>query len=233
MNKMVGEARKKLFGLIDDLNSGGSPMQEDDPRELFLVPDIYDVSRVPDATMTKFHGMKELFDYLYVENGDNLEDNPELAKKDVLLFLENMLRCINGVRFLEDNGLVLSDISVCNIGINSENNKSFYFDFDFIYQVGDEVNFDYALSRAYLPPELGYGSDSKAKPQNMVFQLGVVLRDVGLALKIDNDKFDQLVQQMCDEKLDKRISLTEAQQKLQEIIDWIKANPNANYSNLS
>lgn len=113
-----------------------------------------------------FFSLKQLIE---VVNLETREYTPQISFVD---FLTAILGAAKGIKILKDNGLMLTDICLDNIGWDKRQKNGSLFDLDSLYRVGSKVG--RVSHQDYFTPEEEAGVPTLADSE-MVFQLGVSL----------------------------------------------------------
>ena len=142
--------------------------------------------------------------------------------------------CLDGAEYLEQNGLVLEDIAVPNLGSVSEGGKTsgILFDLDGLYILGAKQETRIGRKR-YLPQ----WTSSEVSSAEMVFQFGLCLREILNKFIFQNRSISEV--DMVEEEIyalvsamtvfneesknpfENRVSLTEAKNRLEKIISTL------------
>ena len=179
---------------------------------------------------------KIIFEKLNVEplNEYLLEDDDEISVK-LANSLQVLKDCMEGIKYLVDNGLVLGDIKLDNLGLETKEDKikGVLFDLEGLVRQGVEID-NRIIGRAkYLPPEfLEENRGWEMRPSEMIYQLGVSLQEILeiLANAPDSGALNQdvivdlsiLSKKMTRKSLFWRIGLSKTMKKLEKIIDKLK-----------
>lgn len=117
---------------------------------------------------------------------DTIKKRIEKREKDRPPFEEVMQQFLDNVRgleFLIKNGFALSDLSIDNLGINTETGRGNLFDLDGILKQEDVYSFEYVAKRDHVPPEItenreqAYLNIPKRELQS-VYELGISLKKI-------------------------------------------------------
>lgn len=150
--------------------------------------------------------------------------------------LEVVKDCIEGARYLAVNGLVLQDIKLDNLGLEkqAEEVKGVLFDLEGLFKTDTKMHGRMTAKHLrYLPPEILQVKGKKTiRPAEMVYQFGVCLQDI-LTLYEDRrvfkntdknavKKLEILVKKMTEKNYLDRISLAEAKNELEDIVNELK-----------
>ncbi len=155
-------------------------------------------------------------------------------------FLDGILvlrDCMSGALYLANNGLVLQDIKLANMGLAETadgNKKGILFDLEGLMKAGTKLNVR-ITSPGYMPPELLFstGEYFELSPKEMVFQFGVCLRQIIDIYAEDTEvsadesrknldiikKLQDLAKKMVEANPKHRINLSEANDELADIIN--------------
>ncbi len=97
--------------------------------------------------------------------------------EDLSVAVQMILDAARGCLYIQEQGFVLMDIDRYNIGYDMQDKHGIMFDWDCMAKIGDEIGDD-RLHKAplYRDDKFKYGKYAHA--QEMVFQLGVALKEV-------------------------------------------------------
>lgn len=184
-----------------------------------------------------------LYEYLKSENFD---------EKKLLASLKVLRDCIKGAIYLADNHLILQDICLANLGVENDG-KGILFDLEGLTVAGTVFPNRMSHGEIYFPPELIKIKEgtippelepSEIKPSEMVFQFGECLHTIQdtysnsearargqnldilrslRALFSDMTVLLDSVSGFEEDVFGARISLQEAEVRLDEIIDKIES----------
>jgi hypothetical protein len=138
--------------------------------------------------------------------------------------------CVDGARYLVDNGLVLQDIKLSNLGLErqGENIKGALFDLEGLFKIGAKMDSRITGGFKYLPPEIWQPEGARIMPSEMVYQFGVCLKDIltiyeeqrGLKILDQGitEKLKVLIQKMTEKDPRKRIGLSETKTELDTLL---------------
>lgn len=142
----------------------------------------------------------------------NLASEQQPSKYKLLSYLLDAMR---GLQFLLDNGLVLSDFRLKNIGVNLDTDKGMLFDFDSLYQKGDKAIY---LSHPDQRPEEVDGQDIiEFKESYMVHELGVTILQMWEQVEFEGLK--TFAEKMSSEDPDERPQLDECIKKIETMVN--------------
>ncbi len=159
---------------------------------------------------------------------------PSFDKFTLLQILSFLAEIIRGHKYLLENGLILSDNHLDNLGIDisDENNpRGVLFDFGGLRKKGERSI--YSTAESFYPPERGEEDDSPATEKNIVFELGQDIRKILEAYDqacygnhILQEEFPanligklgRLWRKMLNSSIENRLNMTEVQQQLEEIL---------------
>lgn len=161
----------------------------------------------------------ELYDLkYYVTTGETADFN-----KFLKIFKDNLM----GAKYLSDNGIVLFDICLANLGYDKEKDSGILFDMDGLYLNGENHYGSYSHEGYELPelPDLKKGLATEA---GMVYQFGVALKELLVWARI-NDGFEisdqneriinDLINKMSKKKPGNRPSLAECIETIEKVIN--------------
>jgi len=94
----------------------------------------------------------EVQDFLNMTTLEDLKSLPPEKRPPMPKLLNYILDCLKGLRFLHQNGLVLSDFRPDNIGVNLDSDTGMLFDLDSLYQEGDKA--PYVAHPRYIPKDI-------------------------------------------------------------------------------
>ncbi|HSR89243.1 MAG TPA: hypothetical protein VLK22_02465 [Candidatus Udaeobacter sp.] len=149
------------------------------------------------------------------------------SKSNFITGLKVVKDCLNGAEYLADNGLVLQDIKLSNLGVVSDENvqKGVLFDLEGLVKNGRVLDNRLRVDD-YLPPEFFKGEG--IQPSEMTYQFGICLSKMldlyeredifRIMYKSVLEKLDELAKKMIVREPKDRISLTEAKGELEEIL---------------
>lgn len=159
-------------------------------------------------------------------------------KEQLVAGLKIVKDCLAGAQYLADNGLVLQDIKISNLGVVTEEDaiKGALFDLEGLTKEGVIINGRMGPpGKKWLPPEIRRATPEaiqdhgwKIKQGEMVYQFGRCLQEI-LALYEFKQVFDlsdknaivkleSLVKKMMEKDPENRIGLAEAKNELEDII---------------
>ena len=168
---------------------------------------------------------------------ENLKVRPRNRQKFVVS-LKVVKDCLVGAQYLADNGLVLQDIKLSNLGLvtDEETTKGVLFDLEGLLKEGTKMSTRMYGGIMYLPPEILENKEEGIKPSEMVYQFGNCLEEIldyyekekifksadekisESADGVTAKKLDALAEKMREQNPEKRPSLSEAKNELEEII---------------
>lgn len=114
-----------------------------------------------------FFSLEQLVNVVDLEKREHA---PQISFDD---FLSAILGAAKGIKILKDNGLMLTDICLNNIGWDKKQRNGLLFDLDSLYEVGSKVK--RISQKDYFVQEQETGVPSEIAASEMVFQLGVSL----------------------------------------------------------
>ncbi|TSC85060.1 MAG: hypothetical protein G01um101413_444 [Parcubacteria group bacterium Gr01-1014_13] len=166
----------------------------------------------------KMHSLKEFLGF------------SDRSRKDFLISLKILKDCLVGGVYLAENGLVLQDIKLDNLGLVMEEKsaKGVLFDLEGLVKEGTQKG-DRLYSKGYRPPLKDLlNEEGVIKAGEMVYQFGVCLQEI-LKLYEDNPAFEisdskaakkleDLSKKMIEPDPENRIGLPEAKAELEAIV---------------
>lgn len=166
----------------------------------------------------KMHSLKEYLGF------------SDRSRKDFLVSLKILKDCLVGGVYLADNGLVLQDIKLDNLGLVTEEgvSKGVLFDLEGLVKEGTQKG-DRLYSKGYRPPLKDLlNEEGVIKAGEMVYQFGVCLQEIvklyenNQVFEISDSKaakkLEELSEKMREEDPEKRIGLAEAKTQLEDIL---------------
>ncbi len=170
---------------------------------------------MPEAIAEK--GGDMIMSTIKLENfSDELYDDAVSTQVVYEHFNQMMQLCVN----LADNGLMFRDIKPDNIEIDKETGDVLVVDLDGLFKVG--TNQLAMVTPAYIPPELDNKTFVETHVSEMVFQMGVVLRNLYDTRRdfIDDASKTQIVElisRMTEDVAEERIDLDQAATQVQNL----------------
>lgn len=107
---------------------------------------------------------------------DQIPDAPDYAPNNPVSAFYALRDAIRGVKFLSENGLMLTDLSPDNIGINSASNAGYLFDLDGLAISGERTQY-YPGKENFYPPEL-YHEKTRINEKFPVYEIGMSLKEL-------------------------------------------------------
>lgn len=98
--------------------------------------------------------------------------------EDLELAVEMILDAARACSYIQEKGFVLMDIDRYNIGYDLNDKHGMVFDWDMMAKIGDETSDRVHKPNLFKEDKFHYGKC--ADPQEMVFQLGVTLKEVAV-----------------------------------------------------
>ena len=153
----------------------------------------------------------------------------EMDKNGMKFFLKYLLDAIKGTDFLSDNGLVLEDLHLENIGIDQEKDVGVLFDYDCLYLKGEMLK-GRRVHYKHMPPESKSTKvETPTTEAEMVYQLGVCLRRIieefiqKVGLKKMNEELGvesvvKISERMTNENPEERGTLKETIEELEPLV---------------
>ncbi|MSR85741.1 hypothetical protein EXS71_04910 [Candidatus Uhrbacteria bacterium] len=158
-----------------------------------------------------------------------------LSARDIFSVIRD---CMEGARTLERNGLVLQDIRLSNLGYVDQDGEKIglLFDLDGIYQAGKNLHVRFDHEKVNRVPEVTHEGRQDIQPSEMVYQFGLCLSEgfMNRRRKISEEVSPLITNLYMDMKAydheakdstKRRISLSEAVTRLNEIIKLLEAAP--------
>lgn len=142
---------------------------------------------------------------------------------------------VRGAKFLFENGLIITDLSADNIGINNKTNSGYLFDFDGLIQLGETPNLYITKTSPHQPNESKYCPPEflkrgcKAHEGFPVYELGATLEELTPLLLQSPvfasnrsivpilDSFERLIDAMREPNPDHRLTLEAVEMKLTDL----------------
>jgi hypothetical protein len=159
-----------------------------------------------------------------------LYDVERALSQERLLSFPKILSCImdviEGHKFLLSKGLILSDNTLDNLGINMETERGILFDFDGLGKLGTRL---YPSKPKFGAPELFGATELEKTPteKTVVYELGqgiFKIIDTLMGRKANKDQqiaLGNLAHEMTEKEPSMRPSLDEVQKRLREIVQQV------------
>lgn len=120
--------------------------------------------------------LDDLVDQIKINKESHI--NFEKTLEDFALAVEMILDAARACGYIQEKGFVLMDVDRYNIGYDLKDKHGMVFDWDMMAKIGDETSDRVHKPNLFKYDKFHYGR--YADPQEMVFQLGVTLKEVAM-----------------------------------------------------
>lgn len=162
----------------------------------------------------------------YTLNFRTLDDIVDMPQEQFSLsqVVGYFLDAVRGASFLVDRGFTLTDLALCNIGVEETSGKGMLFDYDLLRHSNDSFSEFYAAHPGYDPPERRPGTP--LTEANMVYEFGIGLGFI-LAKRIIRPlraslRLQAMVSKMTASSSGRRPKLRKVVQRLEAILPLLR-----------
>ena len=213
-------------GIFKDQESFLEAHQEDSEAAFVLLDKLDSHPNIVNIKERDPVSRRIIYEKLNLQTLNKYLSSGEKNKEKFIIGLKVIKDCVEGAKYLAENGLILQDIKLDNLGLvkQEEDIKGALFDLEGLFKIGTKMGSRVSGGLKYLPPEIFQPEGDLIRPGEMVYQFGICLKDIlimyeewrGLKILDQNiiKKLNVLIKKMTEKKSEERIGLPEAKTEL-------------------